>query len=247
MKINKFTKDFHSHDFPGWSASGSAWDYEEFWYRKDIPWLEVPLELKTNNTHLELKSQHQSLFSEISEQQNTKLDAINKDRYWFFSDHQFGWQSCVISRKNYPALASQIKNTELPEQVIQPTLHSDVCMDLLNQITDLGLKILWTDVKALIPGGWIQPHVDPKVEGTSTMEYFWIPINDCSPNIKIWPAGYIKQKVGNMYLVNNQTFLHSVINQDPWTRYVLTGRIDKNSLSPELRQLVSDSFQQQWC
>lgn len=246
MKMNKFTRDFHLNDFPGHIVPSRRWDYDEFWYRKDVPWLEVPLRLDTNQVHKELRSQHDSLFSEITEQQNNRLDAINKDRYWFYSEHQYGWQSCVISRKNYPALASQVANTEFPDQIIQPVIHADVCRGMLQQFADIGIEVLWTDVKALIPGGWIQPHVDPKVSGTSTMEYFWIPINDCSPNIKIWPAGYITQKLGNMYLVNNQTFPHSVINHDPWTRYVLTGRINKNSMNFDLRKLISDSFQQQW-
>jgi hypothetical protein len=247
MNINKYTKDFMSAEFPGWQVPRQQWDYDKFWYRKDIPWVEVPLNLKTDLSYHQVKSQHKELFTEVSEQQNMKLDAIKKDESWFFTHHQHGWEHCVILRTFYPQQASQIKNTKYPEQQVKPVWHKHICNDLIDQLHNLGIEIQWVDVKALLPGGWIQPHRDPKSAGTSTLEYFWIPLNDCSPNIKIWPAGYVKQRTGNMYLVNNQHFLHAVVNQDPFIRYVLTGRINKDSLSSNVRQLLFSAFTNQWC
>lgn len=247
MSPNRYTQDFHDSVFPGWHVSNTAWDYHNFWFRRDVPWLELPLNLDTTQTLQELQSEHDYLFDEISEQVNNKLDAQARDRLWFMTPHQYGWQSCVISRRFYPKAASQIEGTEFPPQVIEPKLHPDTAASLIQQLHDLGIEIFWVDVKALAPGGWIQPHVDVKTPGTSTMEYFWIPINHCKANFKSWPMGQLYHSVGNMYLVNNQDFLHSVINHDPWTRYVLTGRIDKDSLPDTLRHTVAACFQQQWC
>ena len=89
MNINKYTKDFMSAEFPGWQVTKQQWDYDKFWYRKDIPWVEVPLNLKTDLSYQQVRSQHKELFAEVSEQQNTKLAAIKKNEFWFFTHHQY--------------------------------------------------------------------------------------------------------------------------------------------------------------
>lgn len=245
--MNQYTLEFHSARFPGYQPSQAwQWDSETFWYRQDIPWIELPWKFDTQSSADFLHHNHHELFGEIAEQQNQRLHNTNTGRDWFASEHQCGWQQCAILRGFYPALDTQLAGTDMPAQRVQPTLHPDVCQDVIAQIQAMGVHLHWCDVKSLAVHGWIQPHRDPKVPGTTTMEYFWLPLNACSPNLKVWPAGYVQAECGRMYLVNNQNWLHSVVNHDPWTRYVLLGRIDRRSLSHTLLQDICDSAREQW-
>lgn len=245
--MNRYTQDFHHADFPGYTPGTAwSWDAENFWFRQDIPWIELPIKFDTDATVDYLVKHHDDLFDEITEQKNNALQLKATGRAWFATAHQSGWQQCALSRNHYPALVNQIADTGDFCSILQPTLHPDVCADLIASIRDAGINIVWADVKSLAPGGWIQPHRDPKIAGTSMLEYFWLPLNDCAANFKFWPAGYLKHKKGHMYLANNQTWLHSVWNRDAWTRYVLVGRIDRHSLSESMLSMVRDSARQQW-
>lgn len=245
--MNKYTQDFHTANFPGYAPSVPwQWDPETFWFREDIPWIELPIKFDTGCTADFLARHHDSLFDEITEQKNNQLQKTLTGRDWFAVDHQSGWQQCALSRDNYPPLANQITGTGDPLRVIQPKLHAEVCVDLIDNIRKAGIHIAWADVKSLKSGGWIQPHRDPKITGTSMMEYFWLPLNDCTSNFKFWPVGYLAHKKGHLYLANNQTWLHSVWNSDPWTRYVLVGRIDRHRLGQDLLHMIRDSMREQW-
>jgi hypothetical protein len=245
--MNQYTADFHAADFPGYRPTGVwSWDPETFWYRTDIPWVELPIKFDTHHSAKILEQEHHVLFDEIAEQQNRRLHNQSQGRSWFATEHQKGWQQCAILRDHYPALAAQISGTQMPAEVVRPRLHPEVCQDIRERMRELGIRLHWADVKALAPGGWIQPHRDPKVQGTTTMEYFWMPLNPCAANLKFWPAGYLQHRCGYIYLVNNQTWLHSVINTDSWTRYVLVGRIDRHSLNAELLHMTNCSVKQQW-
>jgi hypothetical protein len=101
-------------------------------------------------------------------------------------------------------------------------------------------------ILALSPGGYVQPHIDPKIISVPRLSYFWIPLNNSSPSLKIWPMGYVNHQAGNIYLFNNNTWVHSVINQDQKMRYVLTGLIDTEKCSNDFYQLAVKSAKKQW-
>jgi len=103
-----------------------------------------------------------------------------------------------------------------------------------------GLKIA-----KLEPGGYLEPHKDPLMM-SDTMIHIWIPLHSSQANLKIWPSGLLHHQVGSVYMLNNQSFVHSIANFDTEPRYVVLAKIDPTKTSSELVAKIRTALKQQW-
>ncbi len=245
--MNHYTKLFHDEKFPGYQPKNPVAE-DDFWNRHDLPFVEIPNVISTTKDYLDVKQRHKELFAPLDTQINREKNAEHENRRWYFTPHSQGWEQCIVvgdrNRETIPLITDT--DRDQPKIFFDPTPHRDVLFDVRAQIDRLGMTVKRLMILALHPDGYVQPHIDPKIQQVPRLSYFWIPLNDSSPSLKIWPHGYVNHRAGNIYLFNNNTWVHSVINQDQQMRYVLTGLIDTEKCSNDFYQLAVKSAKKQW-
>lgn len=246
--MNQHTKHFHESLFPGYHLSQDApkITQENFWFRRDIPIVDLDVGLDTTADREFLQQHHARYFTEMDSQVNRRIAAEKENRSWYFTPHSHGWENCVVSGDLDFERVTMIKGTQLPADVFVPQFHRDVLPNIMGQLKSLGMSVFRLWVMSLEPNGWVLPHVDPKRDDIASMAHFWIPLGDGLPTLKFWPGGYLQHKAGHIYLFNNQHWTHSVWNRDPVHRYVLGGLLDLDCISQSFQDLAVTSAQQQW-
>jgi len=241
--MNKFTKEFFAATFNGYK-------YEKlitrpfFWTNKAIPFVETTFELSVDSTYKWCLDNEQ-LLNCHSNQAYAKARIEDLGHSWFTIPHSHGWNMITLkgeslSRQDIvnPGEISEVKNSE------QPLNYK---IDLETELESLGFNLSYLRIVQLVPGGWAQPHVDPLYIGmTSTMNYFWIPLHDAAPSLKIYPYGLLQQKTGCMYWFNNASFVHSIFNDSDVNRYVAIGRINLKDTKMSLKDKIYQDYSSQW-
>lgn len=241
--MNKFTKEFFSATFTGYKYENLI-QRHLFWANKSIPFVETNFDLAVKNTY-NWCVYNQKLFNRHSNQEYTKDRIKDLGHTWFTSQHSDGWNMITLkgeslSRQNIvnPGEISEVKNREQP---------LNYAIDLETELESLGFNLSYLKIVQLVPGGWAQPHVDPFYIGmTSTMNYFWIPLHDAKPSLKIYPYGLLEQKTGYVYWLNNASFVHSIFNDSDITRYVAIGRINLKDSKMSLKDKIYQNYLSQW-
>lgn len=104
-------------------------------------------------------------------------------------------------------------------------------LETASQLFDeLDIKVRSIRIMKLEPGGWVRPHID-RTSNVYGLAYAWIPLHEFSPCLKIFPYGWLQHRFGNMYLFNQNSYVHAVINQSNENRYVIAGRFDPDYMS----------------
>ncbi len=227
--MNKYTRDFHSAEFPGYRVSAPTND-KPFWQRRDLPFVDLDLNLSVDADRQYLEENYHELFSEAG--------SVNV-REWYEFPHSSEWKKLVL--KNNTSAVELNKHKLVPE-----TRPTAVQINTVNVLEQLGLDILYASVLCLEPNGWLQPHRDQKINAVPPLNYFWIPLSQNLPSLKIWPYGYVESKPGHVYLFNNQDWIHSIRNQQAHRRFVLIGRFAVESLPKTVKTLVEEAIQDQW-
>lgn len=244
--MNQYTKLFHESNFPGYQFTGENIE-TNFWNRHDIPIVEIPNIISTEKSYAEIKEKHKELFAALDSQINRKQAAETQNRDWYFTPHSEGWEQCLVLGKNLETISLLPEPENINNAVFyEPTLHQELLVDVRKQMDALGISLKRLQVLALNPGGYVQPHQDPKKIEVPRLSYFWIPLHDSSSSLKIWPMGYVNHRAGSIYLFNNNTWVHSVVNRDQEIRYVMSGLINVDKCSNDFVHLAVKSAKAQW-
>lgn len=232
-----YTRQFVEMDFSPYEHLGDEL-LENSDGNNDVPMVEIP---GLNKDILEQLYQHAVKNDSNFERKfvTTRFDS------WENIDHSDQWTQFVIQHQenwNLSGFVGAITNT--PPDPVGDT--SDIISAVNALFDDLDLTVSNARFAKLAPNGWLNPHIDlfDKDPGIS---YFWIPLHEHIPTIKIFPWGWSESKLGNMYLFNYSKYVHSAINFGNTTRYILQGRFDMNKCGDQLLklyQLHRDNFRQ---
>lgn len=100
-------------------------------------------------------------------------------------------------------------------------------------------------VSRLAPKGYLCPHRDIKKTETP-MNYLWIPLDNIEySKLGVYPIGSIELKLGNGYLLNQENFVHAVLNDSDQIRYAMVCELEDEQ-PQEFINLVLESIKEQY-
>jgi len=121
----------------------------------------------------------------------------------------------------------------------------DIELPIQEYLTDNGVILQSCVLSVFEPGGYLRPHRDTGLNLTP-LDYVWIPLNNPHGNaLKIYPYGDVNIKLGSLYLLNQENFVHSVANFSNEDRYVLVGKLN-NASSEKIKKLAKENILQQY-
>lgn len=243
--MNPLTEQFFQAKFPGWQPRQSFdTTWAEFWTNRDIPIVELDLGIDTATSCQWIKdNEHQFAQAWHQTQYNQHWQGLGHD--WFRQPHSQGRWDLQITGQ-YPQRKKLLDHqpwNEFDHQ--QRVMHEDAVPDLRSQLEQRGLAIYSMKIARLDPGGYLEPHKDALIS-PETMTHLWIPLNPAENNLKIWPWGMVEHRVGSVYLLNNQSFMHAIANRGTDARYVVTAKLDVEKTNPDLVAKIRVAVKQQW-
>lgn len=244
--MNALTKQFFQADFPGWQPRqdfDTVW--QSFWTTREIPILELDLGVDPA-TLLAWAKKNDDRFVSAWNASQIEQQAQNSGRAWYKQPSRHGQQDLQLSG-TYPQRRKLLDNSAAVELDSQHRhIHTDAPQDLRIQLEQMGFDgIYGLKIAKLEPGGYLEPHKDPLMM-SDTMIHIWIPLHSSQANLKIWPSGLLHHQVGSVYMLNNQSFVHSIANFDTEPRYVVLAKIDPTKTSAELVAKIRTALKQQW-
>lgn len=115
--------------------------------------------------------------------------------------------------------------------------------NIINQLG--GINISRCRASIITAGGYLYPHRDISLNQTP-MNYMWIPLNNpVGSELGVYPLGKIHTKLGCGYLLNQENYVHAVINNSSITRNVLVCYLSDEQPSAFV-DLVTQSIKQQY-
>ena len=219
--MNTYLKQFLEADFTPWRP-------HRVYHGTDIKQSELPV-VEISGFDLD-KLNH--IAQQVRAMTDEFLDIATRDlfRHWWTRDvRNQGWKemSMIIMENGMELVHDSTQTTSLPRrQERQDQELKDILLDIFLS-RELALKNLM--IFKLEPNGWIQPHIDRMLDYPG-LSYFWMPLHDFPPCLKIWPYGWLHHRVGNMYLFNHSKYVHAAVNQTDQDRFILGGRVEVSSL-----------------
>jgi len=172
-----------------------------------------------------------------------KVPITQNQYYWYSQKHSDKWTQYVIKhndRQKYATFLGDAKDCNPPVD------DDGTALALVEELFQpYELTITNARFGQLAPGGYLCPHMDI-FETDPGMCYFWMPLHDVSPSLKIFPYGWHKPKVGSLYLFNFTKWIHAIHNYKTESRFILGGRFDLKNVSEKLLvefRRNKDSFQ----
>lgn len=247
--MNAFVREFFANEFPGWKPRLSWTENSKDIWNSEFPYIPVRAGLELGNTHRWLLDNCESLLQEMRGEHMRRLRSQREGTDWCFVPHNQGWrQMCVVG--DAYTVRQEIQNPDVDHDPLlrqhrQNWIQNPGAVpELQQQLEQLGCGFSRLMVDTLEPDGWIHPHRD---QGTnSPLGYAWIPLHDFPPCLKIWPVGMVQHQVGDIYLLANTRFAHSVINSQDLRRHVAVVRLDLKKTSEDFHRLVMRSAQDHW-
>lgn len=246
--MNNYTQQFHHNVFPGYKPAISFDQLMlDFWHTKAIPFVELAFDFDVESTYEYARVHDHDIFLNPAPEVNKKLFFEQKGWDWAYAAHHCGWKQCIVLGQSEPSRHLIATSTEAPTTEFVPPVRSELFQDLQKQFVNKGLPLERLMILKLDVGGWIQPHRDTKVDPNhSTINYFWMPLQETTQGVKTYPYGYADSKVGSLYLFDQQNYVHSAINNLPIPRFVAWGKIDYQKISKDVQQQIFDATKRQW-
>ena len=178
----------------------------------------------------------------------TIADTQNQyNKLWYHHQHTDGWKQFAVRENRPEPLGTFQKETVFVENPIHTDDTTNVAADLIDQLfKPFGLTIRHCRLSVLEPGGYFAPHIDIFKKDPGFC-YFWVPLHDVNPHMKIFPFGWVNSKFGNMYLFNYSKYTHSVWNRESQPRFILGAVFDIENVPAEFIELFrqhKESFRQ---
>jgi hypothetical protein len=112
-------------------------------------------------------------------------------------------------------------------------------------LSTLGVDIHTCLLSVFTPGGYVRPHRDIS-EITTPLRYFWLPLNNpTGSDFRVFPKGPVNIKLGSLYLLNQENFVHAVYNNSDENRYNLIGWFDseiEENFSNLIKRSIIDQY-----
>jgi hypothetical protein len=160
---------------------------------------------------------------------------------WHLPPRSSGWTELTIKESNQ---SYQISLRHDPSQLVQRpesvATKNIKLLQLSEQLFDsLPAQIQSLRIMKLQPDGWVGPHID-RTNDVYGLCYFWIPLHEFAPCLKIFPYGWLQHQFGNMYLFNQNSYVHAVVNHSNQDRYVMIGRVQPDRISKNIMNQYHD-------
>jgi len=222
--LDPLVKDFFQNTFPGFHSDVVV---ENDVLLTNVPVVSLPLDIDVGELLDLVKT--------------IPLDFVKRKIYPYeqFPRIQEWYQKALWSNGNVSPIMDDVyyKKSCSPFEAVLPDNKSNQIKEILS---NLGISIDLCMISVIGANGYIRPHRDINLI-KHPLAYFWLPLNNPLGNeLKIYPYGTVDVQLGNLYLLNQKNFVHSVINTGNETRYVLIGWI--NDISDELQKLVKQSI-----
>lgn len=240
MTALSLVKNYHEDKFPGWSPTRTYDELIEDPLHNELPFIELDFGWDTTEIYKELSS---------NENKDLWIPIQNSGRFlekeWYEFEWHEGWMEIRI--KGASPNDGTTTNATHKEKNRDFLFRSDALPRTQEFIESKNIKFTRLIALKLTPGGFAYPHRDEgkRESQEKNLECFWIPINHCNDNLKVYPYGYVPHKVGNMYLFNNKSYWHSIYNTNNHDRYVLTGRFDSEHSDFPI-DMVKQSIKKFW-
>lgn len=224
IHLDQLTKDFYVDEFQGFSEYIKLADPI---LATPVPIVEIPLDL---NTELMLDAAR-----------NIPIETMRRPSYPYETYPRFkGWNMQVLW-SNY------FDNTLLIDVYYKKTADpienkpADVlARPIQDYLISQGIECNMCVLSVFEPGAYLRPHRDIGLNPTP-LDYFWMPLNNpLGSELRIYPYGKVDVNLGSMYLLNQENFVHSAVNNSSERRYVLFGHL--TNINKQFESLVTDSI-----
>ena len=154
---------------------------------------------------------------------------------WYSQPRSSGWDELAIKESDrpyrYQLIHDPSRSIDKPASIL--TKNNEITKLTEQLFKDLDIEILSLRIMRLQPHGWIRPHID-RSDVVNGLCYFWIPLHEFQPCLKTFPFGWLQHSFGNMYLFNQNSYVHAAVNQSNQPRYVLIGRFNPDTVPSQL-------------
>lgn len=226
INAKKYSEKFLNEDFSPYRHLADSVNIGDKLSKTNLPAIEVPgLDVQALLAVHEYCTKHKDLFNKVASGQ------LFDD--WFNVTRSEGWSDICI---NVPEVTSfkVLHDNTVHYRKNNKATQDQTLIDLTDKaFGDIAVKQF--RIFSLEPGGWINPHKDISTE-TNNLYYFWIPLHDFSPCLKVFPLGWLQHRLGCMYLFNNKKYVHAVRNHTNENRLVMAGRLDPDRIDDRLIQ-----------
>lgn len=233
--MDKLTQDFFETKFPGFNDQVIIADNV---FQTSVPVVELEYNL---NVDLLLKYCLDIKVNEIGNRQG-KTQGYQKEPRWK------GWH-CYSSLWNYGYQSTHMldiynKKLDAPPPIKYP---DEKTLKIRKYFLDLGLDFRLLLNMILNPNSYLRPHRDISFDPNPLL-YCWIPLtNPKGSELKFYPYGTVDVKLGNVYLFNQENFVHAIRNTNKdLQRYSMIGYLDSKTILPKFKQQVTDAIQKQY-
>jgi len=128
-----------------------------------------------------------------------------------------------------------------------PVAHQspdEYSLPIKEYLLSIGINLKFCMLSVFGPNGYLRPHRDIGLNLTP-LNYIWIPLNNPYGNeLRIYPYGTVSVTLGNVYLLNQENFVHSIVNKSNDDRYVLVGYLSE--VTDEFSNLVKENIVTQY-
>jgi len=239
--MNKLTADFFAAEFPRYQVPGT---YENavatFWQNTEIPFVELDLGLDLDSTYQWCVNNSDN-FDLAWNQRKWNQHNQHQGTTWFKQPHSEHRYDLEIQGKRLTSAANLAAKPKKLTRITMP----DGAIDLQIQLKKIGIEYSSLKLARLDPGGYLEPHKDA-FQDSDCLSHVWIPIHSSEAELKIYPWGKLPHRVGCAYLLNNQSFIHSIVNTSTQPRFVATMRLIVDTVPENIWNLIKHQVQHQW-
>jgi hypothetical protein len=244
--MNELTRQFHINQFPGWRPTKPLEENMRAFWTCELPFLEIDCGLDLDNIYKEILQLDQSRWTDLQEQKYQDQKSELNDTSWFYSAHSQGVQEIRLkSIKFHEELIPIMDQTPKEDKHEIEIVNQDGILQIVyDELEKQNIHYDSLKVVRLGAGGWLYPHKD-QYESRKELKLtqMWIPLNHCQRNLKMYPYGYMPNKVGKAYLLNNFDYIHSAFNKDNHPRDILLLKVRPESF--DIKDIQSLA-KQQW-
>lgn len=226
--MDQLVKDFYHNLFPGFDETVTL---EDSILATRVPVVDLDLNINVNK------------LLEISK--DIHIETVIRERYPYEKHSRIpGWQQKMLwSEGTQSTLINDVYYQRIDPNypVIEP---DDQAQQIQNELLTYGLDLKTCWLSTLEPKGYIRPHRDIGLL-TNPLSYFWLPLeNPPLAELKIYPYGTVDVKLGHIYLLNQESFVHSAINMSNIRRHVIIGHLKEPN--DQLKTIITNSIKSQY-
>jgi hypothetical protein len=231
---NKFTQDFFDMDFSNFKFLLDGIKDADHPAFCDLP--VVPIDYCNE---LVLKQLYNMCNSRLVDK-FVPVVSTNYYNHWHSMERSFGWAEIPIKINDNIETMEIIANKKIKMKRENKTkLDRDIVLTCKN----IFKQDIWQSIEQLLilrldPKGWVQPHRDIFTK-SYRLCHFWIPLHEFEKGIKIFPYGWLKNKFGNMYLLNQGRYPHSIINNSNHDRFVIVGKFNTTQVPTQIIEIFN--------